>query len=204
METDEIAEKIAELGEAEEHHRAEDVAKRRTALFISFLAMVLAICSLGGNNATKEMIGSSISASDTWNFYQAKSIRQTTYKLASEQLLLEASNPTYNDQFRQQIQGRADQYRATVERYETEPQTGEGKKELMAKAKHFEHERDIAIARDPYFDYAEACIQIAVVLASASIVANFLPLLWFSYGLGILGTLLALNGFTLAVKIPFL
>ena len=57
-------------------------------------------------------------------------------------------------------------YRKTVARYETEPETGEGKKELIAKAKEYEAKRDHALKQDPYFDYAEALLQIAIVLIS--------------------------------------
>ena len=57
---------------------------------------------------------------------------------------------------------------------------------------------------DPYFDYAEAFLQIAVVLASASIVLKNGSLLWGSGFLSLLGILLMLNGFTLAVTIPFI
>ncbi len=83
-------------------------------------------------------------------------------------------------------------------------QKKEGKKELVAKAKEFEKDRDAALKQDPYFDYAQAFLQIAVVLASASIVLKNRALLAGSWGLGILGGLFMINGFTLAVNIPFL
>jgi len=55
-------------------------------MIIAVLAMLLAIASLGGQNATKEMLNATILASDTWAFYQAKNIRQTDMRLAAEQL----------------------------------------------------------------------------------------------------------------------
>ena len=62
-------------------------------------------------------------------------------------------------------------YRKTAARYETEPATGEGKKELMAQAKAWEHKRDHAASEIPNFEYAEALFQIAIVLGSVAIVA---------------------------------
>jgi hypothetical protein len=84
------------------------------------------------------------------------------------------------------------------------PETQEGKKELMVRAKDYESKRDRALKQDPYFGYAEALLQIAIVLISASIVAT-LP--WFAIFGGIVGAaggLLMINGYTLAVAIPFL
>ncbi len=93
-----------------------------------------------------------------------------------------------------------------MKRYELEPESREGKKELLERARQHEEQRDRALKQDPYFDYAEALLQIAIVLISVAIVAN---LLWLSYlggALGLVGMLLSLNGFLLLVEIrrPFL
>ena len=53
---------------------------------IGVLAMLLAISGLGGGNATKEMLNANIQASDTYAFYQAKNIRQTSNQLAADEL----------------------------------------------------------------------------------------------------------------------
>ena len=102
------------------------------------------------------------------------------------------------------LKGKADAYRKTSARYESEPETNEGKKELMARAKEFEKKRDHALKQDPYFDYAEALLQIAIVLISVSIVATLPWLAVFGGTIGIVGTLLMINGYTLAVDIPFM
>ena len=87
-------------------------------------------------------------------------------------------------------------------RYESEPETNEGKKELIQRAKQHEALRDHALKQDPYFDYAEALLQIAIVLISVAIVADLVWLSFVGGALGLLGTLLMLNGFTLLVEIP--
>ena len=86
----------------------------------------------------------------------------------------------------------------------SEPDTGEGINELFVKAKTLEAERDIALRKDPYFDWSQALLQIAIVLASVHLITGNLPLLATSGGLGVLGILLMFNGFTLLVKLPFL
>ena len=66
-----------------------DKSKTRTALTISVFAMVLAFASLGGSNAAKESMHENIQASNTYAFYQAKNIRQTSLKIAMSDLELQ-------------------------------------------------------------------------------------------------------------------
>ena len=87
-------------------------------------------------------------------------------------------------------------------RYESEPATGEGKKELMARAKQWEHTRDHAAARLPNFEYAEALYQIAIVLGSVAIVAASPWLLGVSGVLAVFGLALTINGYLLLVPLP--
>jgi hypothetical protein len=177
---------------------------RWVAIYIAVLAVFLSICTVGGGNSTKDATRTNIQASDTWAFYQAKNSRQTTYKLAADALQLKLAEPGLPDDVRKKIETAAAAYKAEIDRLESEPQRGEGKKELAAKARQFEKERDIALRQDPYFDYAQAFLQIAVVLASAAIVLRNRALFAGSGLLGILGVLLMINGFTLAVDIPFI
>jgi hypothetical protein len=179
-------------------------AGRWIAIYIALLAVFLSICSVGGGNSTKDATRTNIQASDTWAFYQAKNQRQTTYKVAAEGLQLRLAEPGLPDAVRKQIEAAITAYNAEIGRLESEPQRGEGKKELAAKARQFEKERDVALKQDPYFDFAQAFLQIAVVLASASVVLKNRPLFFGSGLLGFLGVLLMINGFTLAVDIPFI
>jgi len=75
------------IAEASEERRAHTESfRRRAAVSIGLLAMLLAISGLGGGNATKEMLNANIQASDTYAFYQAKTIRQTSNQLAADEL----------------------------------------------------------------------------------------------------------------------
>jgi hypothetical protein len=78
------------------------------------------------------------------------------------------------------------------------------KKEIEQEAKKLEHERDVNAAKDPYFDYVEVLLQIAIVMASISIIATSPMLFYFALGTATIGTLLSINGFLLLVNVPFL
>jgi Domain of unknown function (DUF4337) len=203
VEATEIAEKIH--GEDEAHSAAADSTFRKfTGIYLGIVAMLLAITALGGSNATKTMLSANIQASDTYGYYQAKNIRQTVYQLTAEQLDSELlALPDMPEAARAKIEDRIKRYRERVDRYESDPSTGDGKKELLARAKEFEAKRDHAAERDPNFDFAEALFQIAIVLGSVSIVAASRPLVHLSGILAIAGTLLMINGYFLLVHLSF-
>jgi len=200
----EAADAAEAITDAAEQERSEnDRFRRRAAVAIGVLAMLLAISGLGGGNATKEMLNANIQASDTFAFYQAKNIRQTSNQLAADQLeAFLLVNPGVSADARTTIQSQIDTYRATVARYESEPATGEGKQELLVKAQAYEQRRDRAAKQDPNFDYAQALYQISIVLGSVSIVAASRRLLLLGVALGVLATLLMINGFALLVDLP--
>ena len=201
MDASEAAEQIADAGE-----RADEKFKGRAALSIAFMAMLLAITSLGGGNAAEDMANNNIHASDTWAFYQAKSIRQTSLRTAADSFEAELrANPDMPADARDFIQKKIDDYRSTADRYEDEPDRedpgdplkGEGRKQLTARAKDFEAQRETAQKQDPNFDFAEALFQIAIVLASVAILAGSRLVLRLSLLMGAAATLLMLNGYSL-------
>lgn len=168
-------------------------------IYIAVLAVILAICSIGGGDASKTATRANIEASNTWSFYQAKTIRKTSLETTVDEFqLLLVTNSALPEAVRKTVEAKIATYQKNILRYETEPETGEGRRELAAKAKKLESERDFALAQDPYFDYSTALLQIAIVLASASIIAGGRTLVAVSGGLAVLGVLLMMNGFTLA------
>jgi hypothetical protein len=203
VEATEIAEKIH--GEHEAPSAEADATFRKlTGIYLGVVAMLLAITSLGGSNATKTMLNANIQASDIYGYYQSKYIRQTVYQLTAEQLeAVLLSQPGMPDAASAKIGDAIKRYRARVERYETDPSSGDGKKELLARAKEWEAKRDHAAERDPNFDFAEALFQIAIVIGSVSIVAASRSLVKLSGVLAIAGTLLMINGYFLFVHLPF-
>ena len=177
-----------------------DKQKNWTALTISILAMILAIASLGGSNAAKEATQENILAANAYAFYQAKTIRQTALKIAATDLELQvAREPAMAAPIKELFQKKIDEYKKTIERYESEPDTKQGKKELLLEARAHETARDHALRQDPWFDYAEGMLQIAIVLLSVSIVGSIPALFLVGSVLGGMGLLSMANGFLLLV-----
>ncbi len=188
---------------AEEERSADERFRRNAAVVIGALAMLLAIATLGGDNAGQEVTQANILATDTWAFFQARNIRQTSTQLAADEMeVLLLTQPNLSAEARADIERRLERYRATVARFESDPVEGEGKQELMARARGYEASRARAEEQDNFFDYAQALFQIAIVLGSVSIVATSRRLLWVTLGLGAIASLLTLNGFFLLVDLP--
>jgi hypothetical protein len=204
MEPSEAAEAISELGEGGREKSAEDRFRSRAALVIAVMAMLLAITSLGGGNVAEDIVANNIQASNLWSFYQAKNARQTSYKLAADELETEIQlrQGTLTPELRQSLEAKIQQYKETVARYESEPDKGEGKKELSERAKIFEDERDRALKRDTSFDLAEALFQIGIVLASVAILSFSPMILKMAVVLGAAAALLMLNGFFSLFTLP--
>jgi uncharacterized protein DUF4337 len=195
--------KADEAAEMMDKDKEQDRFKKRAAIGIAILAMLLAITGLGGNNATKEALNENILASNFYNFFQAKNMRQTAYILAADELELAwAKDPTLPAEARTALMAKAEAYKKTIARYESEPETNEGKKELLQRARGHEEKRNHALKQDPYFDYAEALLQIAIVLISVAIVAEQVWLAFLGGGLGLIGGLLMINGYLLLIEIP--
>jgi hypothetical protein len=163
-----------------------ETSNKKVALLISVLALFLAVAETMGKGAQTEALGRNVEASNLWSFFQAKTIRQTSVRTASEALELErarATDPAANDAIAKTL----DKWGKTIARWESEPDTGEGRKELAARAKHAEEERDTALARYHQYELSSAAFQIAIVLASATVITGAVALTWIAGGLGLLG-----------------
>ena len=172
---------------------------RRVALTTAVYAVILAIASLGGSNAMKEMLLAQQEASNQWAYYQGKVIREHLNR--GNKLLLEtqlAEPSTLKGPERAKFEELARRFADEEKRMNVD------KKEIEPKAKAAEADRDRNQAKDPYFDYAEVLLQISIVCSSISILSGSRPMFGFSTVLAFLGTLLTINGFTLLVRLPFL
>lgn len=173
-------------------------------VYIGILAVILAICSMGGGNAAKDATLKNIEAANTWAFFQAKNARRQALRLQADDLQLRlAMEPGLAAEVRKQITDRIADYKAQDAKLTSDTERMEGLDELWTKGKVLEKERDRALERDPYFDYGEALLQIAIVLASIAIVSGGNLLLFASMGLGAFGLLATIGGFTLALPLPF-
>src|SRR5713226_5974006 len=172
-----------EHAEHAEHASSEN---KKIALLIAIIALCLALSETLGKGAQTESISKNVEASNLWAFFQAKSIRRTTVQTAAEQgkLSLGAAG---DDATKAAVQKQIDDWQKTAARYRSEPETGEGTEQLAERAKHAEHERDLALARYHHYEIASAAFQIGIVLASATIITGILALAWISGLLALAG-----------------
>ncbi len=159
---------------------------KRIALLISILALVLSVTETLGKGAQTTAIDKNIEASNLWSFFQAKTIRMTVVRTAAEAAELEL-NQMGLPKSKEAIAQRVAAWRKTAERYDSEPETQEGRKELAARAKDAEKVRDRSLAAYHHFETASGALQIAIVLASAAIITSTMALAWISVGLGVIG-----------------
>jgi hypothetical protein len=156
--------------------------KDKAGMVISVFALLLAVNSWYGGTLSSKTLNNTIAANNVWAFYQAKSIKQTL----AEQSLDDA-------QYRKDT-AKAEKLQAKINRYESDPKTGEGKKELFEKARHLEAERDEAKKRSPWIGYASTMYQLSIVVLSASILAVSMSMFWGSFLVAGLGILLSAQG----------
>jgi len=171
-------------------------------VYIGVLAVLLAVCNVGGANAAKDATRTNIEASNSWAFYQAKNIRRVTFTLAADQLELMLATQGLAAPAKKSVEDKMKSYRAEADRLKRDQE--DGLDVLLAKARALEVERDVALRKDPYFDWSQALLQIAIVLASVHLIIGNFMLLGLSAGLSALGIVLMINGYTLLVRLPLL
>lgn len=165
--------------EQADHATEASSENRRIALLIAVIALFLALSETLGKGAQTESISLNIEAANYWSFFQAKTIRRTTVQTAAESLKITA--PTINDEAaKAAAMKQIDDWQKTAARYRSEPETNEGTEQLAERAKHSEEERDTAAAKYHNFELASAAFQIAIVLASATIITGIVALAWVS------------------------
>jgi hypothetical protein len=159
---------------------------KQIALLISVLALFLAFSETLGKSAQTAAISDNVISSDLWAFYQAKTIRITVLRTAADTMqidLPQIADPTVRAAKEKLIEG----WKKTAARYEDDPATNEGRKQLSARAQAKEHDRDLAMARYHHYEVASAAYQIGIVLASAAVITGMMALAFLAGALGIAG-----------------
>ena len=167
-----------------------DPSNKKIALQIAILAVVLAFSETLGKGAQTSALSYNIEASNLWSFFQAKTIRQTIMRTQAEGLEAQSGDKG-TDAVKKQI----DTWRKTADRYQSEPETNEGRKELAARAKKAEEKRDRSLASYHHYEVASAAVQIAIVLASAEVITSVVALGWASAALGVAAVGFCLIGY---------
>ena len=141
----------------------------KIALLIAVIALCLALSETLGKGAQTESISKNVEASNLWAFFQA----------AADQSKLGLGSAG-DDAAKAALQKQIDEWQKAATRYRSEPETGEGTEQLSERAKLAEEERDLSTAKYHHFELASAAFQIAIVLASATIITGMIALAWIS------------------------
>ena len=159
-------------------HGHVDPSNKKVALLIAVLALFLAVSETLSKAYQTEVITKQVEASNLWAFFQAKSIRKTSTELAlqSAQLSPQAEEPKTLEQMKK--------WSGAIKRYDSEPETGEGRKELADRAKKAQALGELANHKYHNLEISSGVLQVAIVLASSSILTNVMMLAWLAGGLG--------------------
>jgi hypothetical protein len=174
-------------------HSHIDPSNKKVAMLIAVLALVLAIAETLGKGAQTAALSLNIEASNLWSFFQAKTIRSTVLRTAAEEHqahLPGVANKKVVEATEKQIAA----WKKTIARYDSEPETNEGRKELAARAKAAELRRDTSLSAYHHFEVASAAVQIGIVLASATVITGAIWLTWIACGLGLIGLIFCAIG----------
>jgi hypothetical protein len=169
-----------------EHAEHAAHSNKRIALVIAVLALFLAFSETLGKSSQTAALSENIEVSDLWAFFQAKTIRQTVLRTAADfkQIELAALNDAAT---KSAMTKQIDDWKKTIDRYESDPQSKEGRKELTERARELEHRRDVNFAKYENYEMASAAFQIGIVLASASVITGMVLLAYGAAALGAIG-----------------
>lgn len=162
-------------GHGHGHGHDDHGSNKKIGLLIAVMALLLSFAEMGNKLAENESIAKNLEASNLWAFYQAKTIRRTVIQTASEELSVTGSSVA-DPAAKAKLDAQIKKWNDTAARYESEPDTGEGRKELASRAKKAEERRDFTKARAHVFEYASALLQIAIVLASTAVITELMML----------------------------
>jgi hypothetical protein len=169
-----------------EHSQHAAGHNRQIALMIAILALFLAFSETLGKSAQTAAISLNVEASNLWAFFQAKTIRMTTLQTAADTRKIDA-DAAADAAIKAAMAKQIDSWRSTAGRYNDEPETGEGRKQLAARAKQAEDKRDTSMAKYHHYEVASAAFQIGIVLCSAAVITGMVALAFVAGGLAVAG-----------------
>lgn len=176
----------------EEHAHHSEPWARGVAVLVSILAAVLAMTEIGGKAAQTAYLTHHVALSNDWAFYQAKNLRAV---MRTSEADLLASLPNAQDPA---IQARVKEAHEYSARMHDDPEGGEGMKQLAITAKRQETERDEAAHRYHSYEYSVGALEIAIVLASVSVVTRMRAM---TIGAAVIGAIAATASLGIATNL---
>ena len=160
---------------------------------MALATVILAVCATlstfkGGSYSTQSVINQAL-ASDQWSFYEAKSMKQHLHELQVEQFTLQAMSLPPGSPVADAYAKRIADYRDKIERYARE------KKQIEAKARDLESQRDNAKQHGKPFGIAVIFLQVAILLNSIAGLMKNKRIWWVAIPVGLTGLGFFLDGF---------
>jgi len=185
--------KTRKEGDSDKLAEREVKIRKLSTITITVFAMILSVATmLGGKNATRIM-ETNIEVTNSWAFYQAKSIKQNLYYVDLEDTKAQLEDATTPANVKEILAERATRYQQVINTLEDDP-SGNGKKQIMTEARKLEAERDAAKKRNPLFGLASTAFQIAIVLSTTAILGANILLWGGSIAVGLVGLALLADG----------
>jgi hypothetical protein len=175
---------------AEHAEHAAEHGNKQAALLIAVLAAGLAICEQQAKHAEIAVENNAVLAADTWNEYQAKSVRSAMAQ-DLERVTATLDVPTQPERAAQRAEA-LKRLRSDREHYDNDPKTG--KEALANRARTYEELRDNSVERSHTYDNAAAALELGIVLSTASVITNAKLLLRFAFLMGAIGVILGIFG----------
>ncbi len=160
------------------------------ALLVALTATLMAICNIKDGNIVQAMAQEQSKSVDAWSYYQSKSTKQHIAEAALEQVQLQrAILEGQGAAVPPAIAEAATRYTAEVARYDRE------KAQIKGEAEGHAAEYDRLNLHDDQFDFAEACLTVAIALDGIAVLTRKRWLLGFAILLTVLGIAFGVSGF---------
>lgn len=173
------ASEIQEFSEQLKEGREESLTQ--VSLIIAILAVLVAMVTVLSHREHTQAVLEQTRAADQWNEYQSRKLRVQQTQIASDLLALQPANNAAA------VQAQLATFKAQITKWQTQLDVD------SQQARELEAKVDVAERRAARFDLGEALLQIAVVLASITLLTRH-------HRYVVTGGLLALAGIVIAAS----
>jgi hypothetical protein len=161
-------------------HKERQLEKRfrdRVSVLVGIFAVLLAVIHVEAASSARESLLRTVKASDTYNYMEAKIIRESLLKT-------EAQNPSFDAATKAAMLKEAARLR-------NPDAAGHGIVQLQKTADQLRDEGEAASKSGEWFELAETAMQVAIVLLSIALVARSTAIVAGAAGLALAGVIIA-------------
>jgi len=161
-------------------HKERQLEKRfrdRVSVLVGIFAVLLAVIHVEAASSARESLLRTVKASDTYNYMEAKIIRESLLKT-------EAQNPSFDAATKAAMLKEAARLR-------NPDAAGHGIVQLQGTADRLRDEGEAASKSGEWFELAETAMQVAIVLLSIALVARSTAIVVGAAGLALVGVIIA-------------